>query len=136
VAGTNGATFYITGVMLEVGTQATTFTTAGGSYGAELALCQRYFQKFVSTSTESAWHLDQSGVTGSYPAMMLPYAVNMRAIPTATIIGTITYGNCTLQSFSPMVNGGFFQTSSSVSSGRVYAFAGNTGNGHSFSAEL
>ena len=42
VVGTNGATFYITGVQLEVGTQATTFTTAGGSYGAELALCQRY----------------------------------------------------------------------------------------------
>ena len=44
VVGTNGATWYLTGVQLEVGTQATTFTTAGGSYGAELALCQRYFQ--------------------------------------------------------------------------------------------
>jgi hypothetical protein len=44
VVGTNGATFYITGVQLEVGTQATTFTTAGGSYGAELALCQRYYE--------------------------------------------------------------------------------------------
>jgi len=51
VVGTNGATFYITGVQLEVGTQATTFTTAGGSYGAELALCQRYFQLFGSIST-------------------------------------------------------------------------------------
>jgi len=45
VVGTNGATWYITGVQLEVGTQATTFTTAGGSYGAELALCQRYYFK-------------------------------------------------------------------------------------------
>jgi hypothetical protein len=44
VVGTNGATWYITGVQLEVGTQATTFTTAGGSYGAELALCQRYYE--------------------------------------------------------------------------------------------
>ena len=42
VVATSGATFYITGVQLEVGTQATQFTTAGGSYGAELALCQRY----------------------------------------------------------------------------------------------
>ena len=42
---TSGATLYLTGVQLEVGTQATTFTTAGGSYGAELVLCQRYFEK-------------------------------------------------------------------------------------------
>jgi hypothetical protein len=48
---TNGATFYITGVQLEVGTQATTFTLAGGSYGAELALCQRYYSKSYNQST-------------------------------------------------------------------------------------
>jgi hypothetical protein len=51
VVGTNGATWYITGVMLEVGTQATTFTTAGGSYGAELALCQRYYEKSYAQAT-------------------------------------------------------------------------------------
>ena len=50
VVGTNGATWYLTGVQLEVGTQATTFTTAGGSYGAELALCQRYYQKIAPTT--------------------------------------------------------------------------------------
>jgi hypothetical protein len=44
VVATNGATFQFTGVQLEVGTQATTFTTAGGSYGAELQLCQRYYE--------------------------------------------------------------------------------------------
>jgi hypothetical protein len=48
---TNGATWYLTGVQLEVGTQATTFTTAGGSYGAELALCQRYYEKFFPQGT-------------------------------------------------------------------------------------
>ena len=53
VVGTNGATFYLTGVMLEVGTQATTFTTAGGSYGAELALCQRYFYLHASGTMRS-----------------------------------------------------------------------------------
>ena len=36
--------FYITGVQLEVGTQATTFDYR--SYGTELALCQRYFQTY------------------------------------------------------------------------------------------
>jgi hypothetical protein len=42
VVGTNGATFYITGVQLERGTQATSFEYR--QYGTELALCQRYFQ--------------------------------------------------------------------------------------------
>jgi len=46
VVGTNGATFYITGVQLEKGTAATGF--ACRPYGAELALCQRYYS-MVST---------------------------------------------------------------------------------------
>jgi hypothetical protein len=48
VVGTNGATFYITGVQLEVGTQATSFDYR--PYTTELALCQRYYAKTYNQS--------------------------------------------------------------------------------------
>jgi len=52
VVGTNGATFYITGVQLEQNTSATPFERR--MYGAELQLCQRYFYKTFSQSTAVA----------------------------------------------------------------------------------
>lgn len=43
VVGTNGATFYITGVQLEAGTVASPFERR--DYGRELMMCQRYFYR-------------------------------------------------------------------------------------------
>lgn len=48
VVGTNGATFYITGVQLEKGSTATSFDYR--PYGTELALCQRYYEKSYDTT--------------------------------------------------------------------------------------
>ena len=56
VVGTNGATFYITGVQLEVGSTATSFDYL--PYGTELQLCQRYFWK----PTDYGYGLVVSGV--------------------------------------------------------------------------
>ena len=53
VVGTSGATFYITGVQLEVGTQATSFEYR--QYQQELALCQRYYQKLLGNSNDNNW---------------------------------------------------------------------------------
>jgi hypothetical protein len=47
VVGTNGATFYVTGVQLEKGSTATSFDYR--SFGTELQLCQRYYQKSYNT---------------------------------------------------------------------------------------
>jgi hypothetical protein len=44
VVGTNGATFYITGVQLEAGTVASPFERR--DYGRELIMCQRYLPAF------------------------------------------------------------------------------------------
>ena len=58
VVSTSGATFYITGVQLEVGSQATSFDFR--DYGRELALCQRYF---VSYGGVSSYELMGNGVS-------------------------------------------------------------------------
>ena len=53
-----GSSMYITGVQLEVGDTATPFEHR--SYGQELALCQRYFERVVATS--QIWsHADIGG---------------------------------------------------------------------------
>ncbi len=89
VVGTNGATFYITGVQLEVGTQATTFTTAGGSYGAELVLCQRYFQGTTNPNDGNNYYYGSgSNLTTGVAYITYPFLVSMRTSPTLTSSGT------------------------------------------------
>ena len=52
VVGTNGATFYITGVQLEKGSTATSFDYR--PYGTEYDLCRRYFEQWNFSNTGSA----------------------------------------------------------------------------------
>jgi hypothetical protein len=80
VVGTSGATWYITGLQLEVGTQATTFTTAGGSYGAELALCQRYYFNIAGGANKAIGM--GSYETSSRMSLVIYLPVSMRTGPT------------------------------------------------------
>jgi len=76
VVGTNGATFYITGVQLEKGSQATAFDYR--PYSTELELCQRYCHVFrpdaTSTFSNIGWSTafsgDQHGIGLTMPAVM------------------------------------------------------------------
>jgi hypothetical protein len=87
VVGTNGATFYITGVQLEVGTQATSFEYR--QYTTELQLCQRYYQvKGCVVSNTSGAFIN---------TVHLP--VSMRAAPT---IGTVTFDSGSGATFSTL----------------------------------
>jgi hypothetical protein len=80
VVGTNGATFYITGVQLEVGSTATSFDYR--PYGTELTLCQRYYTK--STATYTVLSSDN---------MFVDFKTTMRATPTITVsAGTVSGG--------------------------------------------
>jgi hypothetical protein len=90
--GTNGATMYLTGVQLEVGSSATGFDYR--SIGTELALCQRYYYGNATSTDTIFGYLNGSNLVGasSFPQPM-------RTPPTVTI-----YSNSTINSVA-MVGG-------------------------------
>mgnify|MGYP001362996893 FL=1 len=73
---TNGATFQLTGVQLEVGSQATAFEHR--SYGEELALCQRYFE-------DGGTYHSSDTASGALGRTNLQFANTKRADPTVEI---------------------------------------------------
>ena len=79
VVGTNGATFYITGVQLEKGSTATSFDYR--PYGTELALCQRYLPTFNTSDTAAGFGTSS---TGGYFA--IPYQVPSRTAATGVTV--------------------------------------------------
>jgi hypothetical protein len=87
VVGTNGATFYITGVQLEAGTTASPFEYR--QYGTELALCQRYYQLFTCATVE--WIYNE-GNAATNKFWQLYMGVQMRSAPTATYSSGMTGG--------------------------------------------
>jgi len=85
--GTDGATFDVTGVQLEVGSVATDFEHR--SFGQELALCQRYFYPYLRGTDNYeniALGFNYNSTTGM---VLLEPPVEMRATPTLTSSGTI-----------------------------------------------
>jgi len=89
VIGTASATFYITGVQLEAGSVATPFERR--SYGQELALCQRYYEKSykqgegAGTASRGTVAAFVSSVASGYVYGNVRYTVTKRATPTVTI---------------------------------------------------
>jgi hypothetical protein len=87
VVGTNGATFYITGVQLEAGSVATPFERR--SFGQELALCQRYYEKSYNQSVVpgTATDVGMWCAVGSNTASCggLTWKVPKRAAPTVAL---------------------------------------------------
>jgi hypothetical protein len=83
VVGTNGATFYITGVQLEKGSTATSFDYR--PYGTELALCQRYFWKSVVSASNTYLCVGQCQTSSSVFGGTINLPVTMRTIPTTAV---------------------------------------------------
>jgi hypothetical protein len=107
VVGTSGATFYITGVQLEVGSSATGFEYR--QYTTELQLAQRYFQQIKTTSADS-WILIGATASTTSGQVTYNYVVTPRTPATGITVsaagdfGGVTPGNsnapCTAITFN------------------------------------
>ena len=87
VVGTNGATFYITGVQLEVGSSATGFEYR--QYQQELALCQRYLYTIGGAFNGSAsFQMYGNGLASSTTNadVFIWQPVTMRSAPTLSVV--------------------------------------------------
>ena len=115
VIGTLNATWYITGVQLEVGSVATPFEHR--SYGDELARCQRYYQLFDSAAGEAY----PTGGVGAYAICGVNFIQTMRAAPTVTLGTAGTSTN---------TSGDNFTTATPTAIGCVYRVVQGAGGGN------
>ena len=83
-------TFFITGVQMEVGSQATPFEHR--SFGEELALCQRYYQQIVGVSDQTCIGYGR-GNGSSIAEVAVPLAVSLRASPTLNSLAFVNFGS-------------------------------------------
>jgi len=110
---TNGATLYITGVQLEVGSIATEFEHR--SYGEELQLCKRYFENINLYGSNSNY------TGGGYNRQIgeVHWKVEKRAIPTCNGPSVGNYqpggGSGTVSISGPTIHGGVLNTGSTNS---------------------
>ena len=81
--GTAGANdwYQVTGIQLELGSTATSFSRTGSNYGGELALCQRYFQALTGTN-EGVFNCNYYTTVNPYGVLSLKQT--MRIAPTLT----------------------------------------------------
>jgi len=97
VVGTNGATFYLTGVQLEVGSTATSFDYR--PYGTELALCQRYYYLLGRGSTFA--FLGSAICADTVESVYLtPSPVPMRTTPSFSSSGALRLYNGTTRAIT------------------------------------
>jgi len=81
-------TFFITGVQLEVGSQATPFEHR--SFGEELELCKRYYQKVTTGENNSPIAL-ATAYNSSQLAIPIPLRPEMRTTPTVDVVSGSNY---------------------------------------------
>jgi hypothetical protein len=146
VVGTNGATFYITGVQLEVGTQATGFEYR--QYTTEFQLCQRYYQKLgFGTGYGASFPVVKETTNTAGIGISLP--VSLRASPSVSVSGANRiFGNgsqitlatsvaSTISTTNPAISNIYIlQTASAIADNQAYVLYIDSNNFYNISAEL
>ena len=122
---------YITGVQLEVGEQATPFEHR--SFGEELALCQRYYQRRTATNTRGSL-LYGNGANSTTVIAWADLLVPLRSAPTLTTSGLarddsngpVSVSSAAINTtYSSLVRPSVSCTTTSVSQYRPYTIGGN-----------
>jgi len=123
--------FYITGVQLEVGSVATPFEHR--SYGEELALCQRYYQKSGHQTPQQNSNyvfrgVQISVVSGQDPQFTHYFTHQMRAGPTV-VLYSIASGATTGEWNGAAFNNGFSSNARCFEQFPTHIFVDNADNG-------
>jgi hypothetical protein len=87
LAETAGATFYLTGVQLEVGSKASAFERR--PYGMELGLAMRYYQ--IKTTPDNGSVTSGNSAAGNNSFYSLPTPVPLRASPVISTSGSFSF---------------------------------------------
>jgi len=152
--GTAGAADYyeITGVQLEVGSTATTFSRAGGTLQGELAACQRYYYRVVNPATSGSnigISTYGSAATTGFVGVTIPNPVTLRIAPASVdfssslvvspdeLNSSISVTGVALSGFSNSNNLSVLLTVSGATQYRPYRLYGSGATTYmGFSAEL
>lgn len=111
VVGTNGATWYITGVQLEIGTSATPFERR--LYSQELANCQRYYE----VGSSGVYYCTKARSGDGVAFFQSQFSVTKRANPTVSITGATADGGSVVPAVVEQIVNRFTVQGSAGSSG-------------------
>jgi hypothetical protein len=141
VVGTNGATFYITGVQLEVGSTASGYDYR--MYDQELSACQRYLPAIITSTATGSPSFICNGYNASTGAWygVYPFKVTPRTSPTGittvnptSSFNVFAYGSSYAISAIAYLGGTFdagtfYATCTSLNVGQGSALSAINGNG-------
>jgi hypothetical protein len=130
VVGTNGATFYITGVQLEKGSTATSFDYR--PYSVELSLCERYYEVCNSNAGDGIALASGFYASSTNCRAIQTFHTKKRATPTIALGSGASWGGA---AGTPTINAGVDVVSYSAANYFV-AYNGSGGVALTASAEL